>query len=128
MKTDYHYNNNKRKDLRQKLRNDSPIPEKLLWGKLRRSQLIGLKFRRQYGIGPYVVDFYCPQLRLAIEVDGDSHYGVGVKAYDKKRQQTIEKEDIHFLRFTNHEVCENSDGVLETIYQWCSEKLGKVDK
>ena len=75
MTTDYEYSNSKQKDLRQKLRNDAPKAEQRLWEFLRNSQLNGLKFRRQYGIGPYVVDFYCPKLRLAIEIDGDSATG-----------------------------------------------------
>lgn len=121
MTTNYHYNNSDRRTLRQKLRNDSPKAEQKLWEFLRGSQLNGLKFRRQYGIGPYVVDFYCPELRLAIEIDGDSHYEKGADIYDQKRQQFIERRNIRFLRFTNDDIYENLEGVIEKI----SDKTGQ---
>lgn len=111
----YLFNDPKFKDLRQKLRNKSPKAERILWSRLKGRQMNNLKFIRQYGIGSYVVDFYCPKLRLAIEVDGDSHFQKGAEQYDKKRQQTIEKYNIKFLRFTNNEIYSNLDGVLEEI-------------
>ena len=117
----YQYNNSDRKDLRKKLRNDIPKAERILWSQLQRRQLQDLKFRRQYGIGPYVVDFYCPKLRLAIEVDGDSHFQEGAEKYDKRRQKYIEKRDISFLRFTNNDVYDNLSGVMEEIVMWAEE-------
>lgn len=68
------YNDQTQKEVRQQLRQHATQPEQLLWRHLRGSQVNGLKFRRQYGVGVYVLDFYCPELRLAIELDGDSHY------------------------------------------------------
>ena len=59
--------------IRKFLRNHSTVPEKLLWEKLKGKQLLGFKFRRQHGIGNYIVDFYCPKLKLGIEIDGVSH-------------------------------------------------------
>ena len=115
MTTDYQYNNRGKKDLRKKLRNEAPQAERILWGKIQGSQLSNLKFRRQYGVGSFVIDFYCPKLRLAIEVDGDSHYKDGAEVYDKKRQKYIEEHNIHFLRFTNDDIYNNLDGVLEMI-------------
>ncbi|HLB95733.1 MAG TPA: DUF559 domain-containing protein [Patescibacteria group bacterium] len=73
------FNNKSHKILRQTLRHNIPAPEKVLWQKLRAKQIFGYKFRRQYGINQYVVDFYCPQTRLAIEIDGDTHYGKNQK-------------------------------------------------
>ena len=66
-------NRKEQKTLRQSLRNTATTSEKLLWSKLRARKLGGFKFRRQCGIAKYVVDFYCPELNLAIEVDGDVH-------------------------------------------------------
>lgn len=92
-----------------------PAPEVILWQKLRAEQLYGLKFRRQYGIGKYIVDFYCPKKKLAIEIDGDSHYEQEAIKYDKERQDFIESRNIRVIRFTNKEIMENIEGVLEMI-------------
>lgn len=75
----------------------------------------GLKFIRQYGVGSYVIDFYCPKLKLAIEIDGDSHFQERAEEYDKKRQKFIEQFGIKFLRVTNTDIYENLDGVTEEI-------------
>jgi very-short-patch-repair endonuclease len=90
--------------------------EVILWDKLSRKQMHGYKFRRQYGVDQYVLDFYCPRLKLSIEVDGNSHYLQGAEEYDKARQEHIEAFGIRFLRFTNPDVCENIDGVGQDIY------------
>ena len=92
-----------------------PKAEILLWTNLSRKQLLGHKFRRQYGVDNYVVDFYCPALKLAIEIDGDSHFQPGAEKYDIERQRHIESYGVHFLRFTNADIFENIDGVLDRI-------------
>jgi len=84
---------------------------------LSRSQLLGLKFRRQHGIGSYVIDFYCPEYKLAIEVDGVTHHTEGELAYDEERQKWIEQYGIKFLRVTNEDVLYNIDSVLTTILE-----------
>jgi len=90
-------------------------PEIILWSKLKGKHIDGFKFRRQYSVGPYIIDFYCPSKRLAIELDGAGHF-VGKKlASDRERQQWIEEFDIRFLRFTNDEIRANLDGVIESI-------------
>ncbi|ODS34002.1 MAG: methyltransferase [Candidatus Scalindua rubra] len=89
--------------------------EIILWSKLKGKQLNGLKFRRQYGINNYVVDFYCPELRLAIEVDGDVHSYNSRINYDKQRQRDIEALGIKVLRYTNNDVIKNLEGVLNDI-------------
>ena len=111
----YRFNNPKDKSKRKNLRNNIPKAEVILWQQLQGNKLDGLKFRRQYGIGPYVVDFYCVKCRLAIEIDGDSHFEKGAREYDKKRQKFIERFNIKFLRFTNSDIYENLDGVTEMI-------------
>jgi very-short-patch-repair endonuclease len=92
-----------------------PKAEILLWKSLYRKQLLGCKFRRQYGVGPYVIDFYCPALKIAIELDGDSHYQPGAAEHDAERQNYIESFGIEFLRFTNADIFEDLDGVLDRI-------------
>jgi len=91
-----------------------PEPEKRLWMRIRGNQL-GVRFRRQYGIGPYIVDFYCPQKRLVIEVDGDSHYTSESQASDELRDEFINSLNIKILRVTNFQVMTNINGVIETI-------------
>ncbi len=75
----------------------------------------GLKFRRQYGINNFVVDFYCPELKLAIEIDGDVHYYDSRAVFDEKRQKDIEALGIKVLRYTNNDVIKNIEGVLSDI-------------
>ena len=71
------YNRTSEKARRQLLRRETPSAEEILWSKLRRRQMLGYKFRRQYSVENFVVDFYCPRARLAIEIDGDSHFQMG---------------------------------------------------
>jgi len=75
----------------------------------------GYRFRRQYSVGKYVVDFYCPESRLALEIDGDSHFLEKSIQYDTTRQRFIELTGIRLLRFTNRDVTENVEGVMECI-------------
>ncbi len=76
---------------------------------------MGFKFRRQFGVRRYILDFYCPELRLAIEVDGPSHESDEARRYDEKRQAEIERLGIRFLRFTNDEVLGNVQTVVGAI-------------
>jgi len=99
----------------QQLRNQMPKAEIVLWNHLRNCQLKGYKFRRQYRIGKYVVDFYCPKLNLAVEVDGDSHFNPQSEKNDQFRQKLVESFNIKFLRITNLEIYQNLDGVIEKI-------------
>ena len=100
---------------RQYLRNNMTKAEVVLWSKLKGKQLNGLKFRRQCGINNYVVDFYCPELKLAIEIDGDVHAYSSKIVYDKQRQKEIEALGIKVLRYTNTDVRNNIEGVLYDI-------------
>jgi len=92
-----------------------PIAEVLLWAYLKNKHLGSYKFRRQYSVRNYVVDFYCVKIKLAIEVDGDSHFRKRTVAYDKNRQKEIESFGIKVIRFTNKEIYENIDEVIEKI-------------
>lgn len=110
---------NKRSETRKRqlLRAQMPQAEIILWNKLRRRQIAGAKFRRQYSIEHFVIDFYCPALKLAIEVDGPTHNSLDVRAYDQMRQRFIETFGIRFLRFTNIDIYQNIDAVLDAIHQ-----------
>ncbi len=112
--TDF-YNREIEKDKRQELRNSMPKAEVLLWIRLKGRQLLGCKFRRQYSIGAFVMDFYSPEIKLGIELDGDSHFQEGAREYDRERQVFIESFGIKIVRFLNLDIYENLDGVLEAI-------------
>jgi very-short-patch-repair endonuclease len=111
------FNRKYQKPIRQRLRKDATAAEKLLWSRLKHSQLCGHKFRRQQGIAKFVMDFYCPEHKLAIEIDGATHSTPEEIKYDKERQEYIEKFGVNFLRFTNSDVFENLDWVLESIVE-----------
>ncbi|WP_414566352.1 MULTISPECIES: endonuclease domain-containing protein [unclassified Anabaena] len=109
------YNRTSEKDKRQFLRNNMTQAEKKLWLQLKGKQIENCKFRRQYGVAQFVIDFYSPEIKLAIEVDGDSHFQEGAQEYDRERQQFIESASIIFLRFTNDDVHHNISAVCEVI-------------
>ncbi|MCI0404949.1 MAG: endonuclease domain-containing protein [candidate division Zixibacteria bacterium] len=92
-----------------------PPAEVILWSNLKGRQLAGYKFRRQYSIGPYILDFYCPELKLAIEVDGGGHFDSVAIKEDSERQSFIQKFGIKFLRLTSLEVYKNREGIIEAI-------------
>ena len=109
------FNNKQSKRLRRKLRANTTTTESLLWSRLRNRQILNLKFRRQYSILNYIVDFYCPELNLALEVDGDTHCNESARLYDASRTREIESLGVKIIRFTNNDIYENLDGVIETI-------------
>lgn len=109
------YNKSSEKDKRRSLRNNMPPAEKLVWSKIRNKQIEGCRFRRQYSIGAFVIDFYSPELRLALEIDGDSHFVDGAQTYDNERELFLEDQGTKILRFTNSQVYQDLDTVLEAI-------------
>ena len=100
----------------RRLRREMTDVEKKLWWRLRGAQL-GVSFRRQHPIGPYVLDFYCAPAGLAVEVDGHQHGTDSAIAADVRRSAFLATKGIRVVRFGNHEVIENLDGVLETIWR-----------
>ena len=120
------FNRQHQKEIRQKLRKQPIIAENRLWNKLRHKQL-GYKFRRQHGIGKYVVDFYCSQLNLVIEVDGATHSTSKEKQYDLKRQDYLERLGITVKRYCNSEIKESISWVIGDIFEACK-KLDKTIK
>ena len=105
------FNKTEQKERRRSLRNDMPLAEKKFWYMIR-ARVLGYKFRRQQGVGPYIVDFYCPKAKLAIELDGDSHYWEGRELYDNQRDTFLSDQGIKMLRFTNNDVLRNIQSVL----------------
>src|SRR6516162_2622042 len=79
------------KEFRKILRRESTAPEAVLWNSLKARQVLGKKFRRQAGIGPYIVDFLCVECGLVIELDGDAHYSFNIDEYEDKRTAYLEK-------------------------------------
>ena len=111
------YNTAKQKEFRKKLRNSMTAAECVLWQSLKGRQLLGRKFRRQISIGRYIVDFYCPEARVVIELDGQSHFSVTMDHYEAERRKYLEQEGLKVIRFENKELYDNLEGVIETIKQ-----------
>lgn len=105
--------NSKLKLLARKLRNNSTYGEIKLWKGLRNKQMLGYDFHRQKPIDNYIIDFYCPALKLAIEVDGPSHNEK--ISEDNIRQKNLERFGIRFLRFSEKGILNNCEGVLGVI-------------
>lgn len=99
----------------KKLRKNPTKAEELLWEILRNKQLSGLKFRRQHPFNNYIIDFYCPSRKLAIEVDGPIHDSDWQEEYDKKREKRLKSFGITTIRFTNDEVLNDPNMVIGTI-------------
>lgn len=112
------FNNESTKHFRRELRNAPTHAETEMWHGLRARRAGGFKFRRQHGIGPFIVDFYCPELRLAVEVDGATHDDPVQQEYDARRTAHIESNGIHVIRFTDGEVLWSVDQCVEKIFEW----------
>ena len=100
---------------RKKLRSDTTPAEAALWKRLQRSQVEGRKFRRQHSVGDYILDFYCPAEKLAIELDGAGHFDPVAEFYDLDRKYYLEAFRIRVLRFEIRLVFQCPDKVIETI-------------
>jgi very-short-patch-repair endonuclease len=100
----------------RQLRRQQTDAEQLLWSLLRARRLGGWKFRRQHPLPPYILDFYCHELGLAIELDGGQHNDPSARRYDERRNAFLAKRGIKVLRFWNHEVLQDTEAVLEAIW------------
>ncbi len=109
------YNKITLKKQRQYLRNNSTLAEKLLWEELRKSKLLNIKFRRQYSVNKYILDFFAPEVNLAIELDGEVHLFEENKNRDKIKSDFLKSLGIKTTRFKNDEVIENINIVVEKI-------------
>ncbi|MCC2545601.1 DUF559 domain-containing protein [Hymenobacter sp. BT175] len=113
--TNHVHNLGYQKPIRRELRNHLTLAEVVLWRALKSSQLAGRKFRRQHGIGSYIVDFYCPQEKLVVELDGAGHFTVSGEARDAERSAYLAELGLRVLRFENEQVLRQLDGVLAGI-------------
>ncbi|HQY52990.1 MAG TPA: endonuclease domain-containing protein [Ignavibacteria bacterium] len=109
------YNWKSEKIKRRVLRNNMSKAEQILWQRLRKRQINGKRFLRQFSVEKYVVDFYCQELKLAIEVDGNTHNTLEEIEQDKVRQKRIEIYGIEFIRFRNEEIFSDIENVLDKI-------------
>ncbi len=103
------------KVFRKTLRNRSTASEASLWNILKHRQVAGLKFRRQSSIGNFIVDFYCPEIKLVIELDGTSHDNYLSEEMDEKRDKELRDEGYFILRFENRYVYEFPEEIIEAI-------------
>ena len=103
------------KQRRRELRRDQSDAEKALWAKVRNKQFFGIKFFRQYSIGPYILDFYCPMVKLAVELDGGQHNQTDNMEYDTARSEYLKAQGIDVIRFWDNEVLLDIEGVLSKL-------------
>lgn len=109
------YNRTSERGIRKRLRRESTEAEEILWDHLRDRQLRGVKFRRQYSVGKFILDFYSPQNKLAIEVDGRIHLDKEVRENDEIREEYIKRFGIRILRLTNELVKNDIATALKLI-------------
>jgi len=114
--------------LARRLREDMSLPEVLLWDQLRKRQLAGARFRRQHPVGPYVLDFYCPTIRMAVEVDGAHHYLPEGIARDRSRDAWLAEFGVSVLRIPASDILARHafEGVLRTIEEAASARLAVI--
>ncbi len=102
----------------RELRKEMTYSEKRLWAELINKKLLGFKFRRQHPLNKFIVDFYCHELKLVIEVDGSVHEGLDAQEYDEGRTFEIQEFGIQVLRFGNEEVDRDVEGVVLRIKEF----------
>ncbi|MEI6168374.1 MAG: endonuclease domain-containing protein [bacterium] len=107
----------KNKDLARAMRHQLTWAEKALWRQLRNRKLEGLKFRRQQPLGSYILDYYCAEKGLVVELDGGQHDFPEERDYDLRRTQFLRNEGLEVIRFWNSQIRENLPWVLELIRQ-----------
>jgi very-short-patch-repair endonuclease len=105
------------KQRRKDLRHNQTEAEKTLWAHLQNRQLYRMKFFRQYSVGPYVLDFYCAAMKLAIELDGGQHNQCESREYDAVRSEYLKEQGIDVMRFWNHEVLIDINSILNRIVE-----------
>ena len=111
------------RDFARHLRRQLTLPETMLWQALKPGRAMGLKFRKQHPLGPYVLDFYCHQAGLAVEVDGLAHSLVGKAAGDARRDGWLADKGIRTLRIAARDVLKDADGVARMIFHAARERL-----
>ncbi|GAA4371433.1 endonuclease domain-containing protein [Hymenobacter saemangeumensis] len=104
-----------KKDERKTLRNNLTPAEAKLWSQLKNGQLNGFKFRRQHSINEFILDFYCPEKKLVVELDGAGHFTSAGNLHDATRTELLAQHGIHVLRFENKLIWSDLASVLHAI-------------
>ena len=112
---DYKSNKKELITFRKTLRNNLTPAEATLWKHIKNKQIYNIQWRRQFSIGTYILDFYCPKAKLAIELDGKEHYTIVGDKYDYERDNFISSKGIKILRYENKEIWESIEQVIEEI-------------
>ena len=112
---DYKSNKKELIKFRKRLRNNLTPAEATLWKHIKSKQIYNIQWRRQFSIGTYILDFYCPKAKLAIELDGKEHYTIAGDKYDYERNNFISSKGIKILRYENKEIWESIEQVIEEI-------------
>ncbi|MDB6059785.1 MAG: methylase [Verrucomicrobiales bacterium] len=113
-------------EIARQLRRDQTNEEKQMWRALRAGRFAGFKFRRQHPIANYIVDFYCPQARVVVELDGFQHGLPDNICKDAERDRTLADQGIHVLRYWNRHWRSNRDGILLEIWNALQSRRGCV--
>ena len=103
---------------RRKLRKDATKAERVLWKGLRNKR-VGYKFRRQHSIGPYIADFYSPDVKLAIELDGETHDDPKIQNRGQEKERYIESLNLKLIRFSNPDILKYPEGIIKYIQDIC---------
>lgn len=111
---------------RKELRNHATPAEAALWKILKNSQVGGYKFRRQHGIGSYILDFYCPLLHLGIELDGSVHDAPMADIHDEIRTNFLQEQGITVIRFKNEVVYRNPNAIVEEILEFAKTRIPRT--
>ena len=120
------YNKKSQQEKRRRLRKNMTKAEAILWLQLKNKKILGQRFLRQYSVLTYIVDNYCPNAKLAIEVDGATHLSEEEIEYDNRRQKEIENFGIAFLRFRNDEIYDDLYNVIEKIKVKVGERINST--
>ncbi len=110
------------KPLSRRLRINMTDAEQKLWHRLRRKQILDTQFYRQRPLLDYILDFFAPSVKLAIEVDGGQHYDADKQVADNLRDSRLRQQGITVLRFTNREVLQEMEDVLAAIYKYIEQR------
>jgi very-short-patch-repair endonuclease len=117
------HNKKELKETRKKFRRNATSAEAVLWKRLKNKQIKRLKFRRQHSVGKFILDFYCAEKKLAIELDGEYHAIPGKETSDSKRDIFLKSLGIEILRFENKIVFENPELIIEEITKVAGDKI-----
>lgn len=112
------YYNPKLKQLARNLRNNSTLSEVLFWNEVKGKQILGYQFLRQKPIGEFIVDFYCPKLKLAIEIDGESHGYAEAIQQDEKKDKYLSEISIYLIRYDDGDIKSDISAVLNHLIDW----------